>query len=525
MNNYYTIKLLLKEIHSKLECSRFHNAYSSVKNSLVLCFYDTSTEFNLFINTEKNLISCYLLNDVKEPRGNAAYFFSTIKHSEVNTFEQIVGERALRFSFADNFELIVTLFGSSSNAFLLKEDKIVQSFKSEKKWLGKTKSDIFPKMGQSSSQKTDIKSLILQNAPKLPRNFIQELIHFQQEKLYSESSIIEEVKKWVQILEEYPSPRLLEDFRFTLFQESILPIPSKMEFSSVNDAIRRSWAIILNETRLGAEKQEWLNRLQQRIRYLDGLLEQASQTHIQKEQSELWQNYGHLLMAQPNQGLKVKEIRTQDFFSDKGEISIPLKEDFSLTENANRYYERSSNAKKSIQILVKQGEDAENQLKLYKPVLIDLLGCERYSQFLEWKKKWKTQLESFNLQGSVQTETDGFTAFDLNGYEIWLDRNAKSNDIVLQKSHKDDIWLHARGVSGSHLVIRMRKNRENPPLDILEKAASIAAWHSQAKGQSLAPVQYTRRKFLRKPKGAAAGLVKVDKEDVLMVKPLRNGIE
>jgi len=85
--------------------------------------------------------------------------------------------------------------------------------------------------------------------------------------------------------------------------------------------------------------------------------------------------------------------------------------------------------------------------------------------------------------------------------------------------------LHARGVSGSHTIIRMRKNRENPPIDILEKAASIAAWHSQAKGQSLAPVQFTRRKFLRKPKGAAAGLVKVDKEEVLMVKPLRNGIE
>jgi predicted ribosome quality control (RQC) complex YloA/Tae2 family protein len=525
MNNYYTIKLLLKEIESKLECSRFQTAYSFVKNAIVLCFYDSSREYNLFVSSEKNLISCYLLNDIKEPRGNAAYFFSNLKHSEVITLEQIEGERALRFSFPDDFELIITLFGSSSNVFLLKENIIVQSFKSEKKWLGKTLKDIFPKMSQNTIQKKDIRSQILQIAPKLPRNFIQELIHYQQANLLSESLIKSEVERWVQHLEVNPSPRLLDDYRFTLFPESILPIPSKMEFSSVNEAIRRSWAIILNETRLGSEKQEWLNRLQQRIRYLDGLVEQATQTHIQKEQSELWQNYGHLLMAQPNQRLKVKEIRTQDFFSEKGEISIPLKEDFTLTENANRYYERSSNAKKSIQILEQQGEEAKNQLLIYKPVLTDLLNCDRYALFLEWKKKWKNQLESFNLQGSVQTETDGFTAFEMNGYEIWLGRNAKSNDIVLQKSHKDDIWLHARGVSGSHTIIRMRKNRENPPIDILEKAASIAAWHSQAKGQSLAPVQFTRRKFLRKPKGAAAGLVKVDKEEVLMVKPLRNGIE
>ena len=75
MNNYYTIKLLLKEIESKLECSRFQTAYSFVKNAIVLCFYDSSREYNLFVSSEKNLISCYLLNDIKEPRGNAAYFF------------------------------------------------------------------------------------------------------------------------------------------------------------------------------------------------------------------------------------------------------------------------------------------------------------------------------------------------------------------------------------------------------------------------------------------------------------------
>jgi len=525
MNNYYTIKLLLREIKSQLQCSRFYTAYSSVKNSIVLCFYDTSTEYKLFLNTEKNLISCYLHNDVKDPKGNAVHFFSTMKHSEVATFQQIEGERALRFSFSGDYELILTFFGSSANVFLLKENKIVQTFKSEKKWMGKNKEDIFPRMNTNASKKSDIKSFILELAPKLPRNFIQELIFYQHNKLLSESAVKEEFQKWVHILEENPSPRLLEDYRFTLFPELILPIPSKMEFNSVNDAIRSSWAIIQNESKLGSEKQEWVKRLEQRIRYLDGLVDQADKTHIQKEQSELWQNYGHLLMAQPNQRIKVDEIRTQDYFSDSGEISIPLKEDFTITENANRYYERSANAKKSIQILEQQGEDAKKQLKIYKPILYDLLSCERYAPFLEWNKKWKSQLDSFNLQGSVQTETDGFSSFLLDGYEIWLGRNAKSNDIVLQKSHKDDIWLHARGVSGSHLVIRMRKKRENPPQEILEKAASIVAWHSQAKGQSLAPVQYSRRKFIRKPKGAAAGLVKVDKEEVLMVKPLRNGIE
>ncbi len=78
--------------------------------------------------------------------------------------------------------------------------------------------------------------------------------------------------------------------------------------------------------------------------------------------------------------------------------------------------------------------------------------------------------------------------------------------------------MHAKDVSGSHLVIR-KKGTDKIPNNVLEKAASIAAWYSKGKNDTLFPVLYTERKYVRKGKGLAPGKVLVDKYDVLIVKP------
>jgi len=94
---------------------------------------------------------------------------------------------------------------------------------------------------------------------------------------------------------------------------------------------------------------------------------------------------------------------------------------------------------------------------------------------------------------------------------------------MLRLAHKEDLWLHARGSAGSHVIVRMKKRTVRPPMAVLEKVAAIAAWYSKQKGSSLVPVILTQRKYVRKPKGAPAGLVLVDREDVLMVKPEQGG--
>lgn len=95
-------------------------------------------------------------------------------------------------------------------------------------------------------------------------------------------------------------------------------------------------------------------------------------------------------------------------------------------------------------------------------------------------------------------------------------RSAKDNDeLTLHLAKGNDMWLHARGVAGSHVIVPCDKSGELPP-DVLLDAAHLAAWFSPLRKAGRVDVQYTQRKHLRKPgKGAPAGLVLVPKERVL----------
>jgi len=83
---------------------------------------------------------------------------------------------------------------------------------------------------------------------------------------------------------------------------------------------------------------------------------------------------------------------------------------------------------------------------------------------------------------------------------------------------KDDLWLHAKGVSGSHVIVKHRAGAVFPK-SVIERAAALAAYYSKSRTDSLCPVIYTPVKFVRKVKGSAPGAVMVDREKVLMVQP------
>ena len=112
-----------------------------------------------------------------------------------------------------------------------------------------------------------------------------------------------------------------------------------------------------------------------------------------------------------------------------------------------------------------------------------------------------------------------FKEYMYKGIRIWVGRNAKNNDLLTTKyAQKDDWWLHARDTSGSHVVIKS----PNPSAEVLEYAASLAAGYSKSNSESLVAVMYTQKKYVRKTKNLAAGMVIVEKEKTLLVEPRRD---
>ncbi len=105
------------------------------------------------------------------------------------------------------------------------------------------------------------------------------------------------------------------------------------------------------------------------------------------------------------------------------------------------------------------------------------------------------------------------------GLEIWVGRGAASNDaLTFHESSPRDVWLHARDSAGAHVILRWTRD-EPPPARDLEEAAILAAWHSKSRGSALVPVDWTRRRYVRKPRGGAPGLALVQQSKTIFVKP------
>jgi predicted ribosome quality control (RQC) complex YloA/Tae2 family protein len=104
-----------------------------------------------------------------------------------------------------------------------------------------------------------------------------------------------------------------------------------------------------------------------------------------------------------------------------------------------------------------------------------------------------------------------------DGHPILVGRNARENDdLTFGLAKSDDLWLHARGTPGSHVVVRLDKGTEPPP-DTIRDAATLALLYSDLKKSGKGDVIYTRRKWVKKAKGQAPGAVTVTQEKSIYV--------
>lgn len=106
------------------------------------------------------------------------------------------------------------------------------------------------------------------------------------------------------------------------------------------------------------------------------------------------------------------------------------------------------------------------------------------------------------------------------GLEIRVGRGPRDNDdLTFRHSAPDDIWLHASQASGAHVILRWGRRDENPPRRDLLEAATAAAVHSGARHNRTAPVIWTRRKYVRKPRKSPPGTVTADRVQTIFVEP------
>ena len=106
-----------------------------------------------------------------------------------------------------------------------------------------------------------------------------------------------------------------------------------------------------------------------------------------------------------------------------------------------------------------------------------------------------------------------------DAFEVLAGKTDADNDILSLKTAKpNDLWFHAHGLPGSHVILRHPEG-DKPDNATIKVAAAIAAWHSKARNAGTVPVSCTEAKHVGKPRGARPGSVSIKREKTIKVRP------
>lgn len=290
---------------------------------------------------------------------------------------------------------------------------------------------------------------------------------------------------------------------------------------SVDRAMQVFTRRTLGQDRFSARYDKLHTRLKrashQATRRVDQMLEALSQPSRADEH----ESAGHLLMAQLHRVAQGSEsVELDDLFAPDGGIrTIALDPALSPAANAERYYARARASRLSRESSEERFERSHEEAERLSATLAELEAVETLEALDAFESahgEWVRTSTS-----DAQAESLPYRVFDIgSGYQAWVGKGAHQNDkLTLHHARPFDIWLHARGSPGSHVVIRLKGRDDTPPPVVMERAAALAAWYSKQRGSSLVPVIHSPRKHVRKPKGAPPGSVRVLREETLLVAP------
>lgn len=224
-----------------------------------------------------------------------------------------------------------------------------------------------------------------------------------------------------------------------------------------------------------------------------------------------------LLMAQLGRVPRgAPEAELDDF--EGGTIRVRLNPALSAAENAAVLYDRARKRQRAAERLparVRQAVAERNRLDA-------LLGAvERGEADPDEVAHWVKKVRPTDGAPSDDEGRLPYRPFrSSGGLEIRVGRSGRANDeLTFHHSAPDDIWLHARDVAGAHVILRWQDREQNPPKRDLVEAAVLAALNSRARTAGTVPVDWTRRKYVRKPRKAPPGAVLPDRVQTLFVEP------
>jgi len=547
LNNYFTLYHVAGDMRRHFTGAVFTDIYSQSKNELILSF---NNHQSLIVSCEPSLNAAYCRTLVARAKKNSLDFFSTLHGRPIHSVAVQGGDRELVINTGEN-RLLIQLFGSKANVLQVDENRrVIDAFLHPREITGHVLPQPIPPVRPSSLDEFTTRfhaighlsalAVLKGMYPLFGSVLIREL--FVRAGITDQRTVAECSRQDIQRLFETanrlradlladPSPRIYSDGNkpsvFSLLELQSRPHESVELFDSIHKAIR----VFLSATRKTKgflrDKSELDSAVRRELDRTERTLAAMAKERAGAERADQYELFGKLLLAHPRAAEKgMDTVDLENIFSPRREsVTIPLDPYLSGARNGERYFSKSKKIRRSLEESAHRGQQLHDRYEILKRLSENL---DRVQTSVEWDEFAVQQSDTlaaagFDAPAAKQKKEDlpPFRLFTVEGgFQVLAGKNSENNDLLtLRHARPNDLWFHARGSGGSHVVLRAGSGKGEISRRAIEQAAAIAAYYSKMKSSGIVPVAMTIRKYVRKPKGAPAGTVVIEREKVIMVEP------
>lgn len=262
------------------------------------------------------------------------------------------------------------------------------------------------------------------------------------------------------------------------------------------------------------------------IKSVDTRIRSLQQQHERSRDTERLRRWGdavysYIWQIQPGDS----ELTVE---TEAGKETIPLDPAKDPKEVAQEYFEEYRKAQKAGNTLPERIEAAENERRYLDQLRMQSQQAEGFAAIEALRQEYEehtgglhvVQEKSGHKASRKQSGRKVAPLTDDDGNLIYIGRSGRENEqVTFDIGGSDDLWLHARGVPGSHVILRMRASSAEPDENRIETAASLAAYYSGSRESGTVEVDVTPRRHVRKIKGGGPGMVTYRNERTIAVRP------
>ncbi len=506
-NNYYFLRQLSKQLRHELTGFKIGEIFSQARDELVLMTYKGKKE--KFIKAHLAPFFCCLSfpKTFQRARKNSVDLFKSVTGYEILDIIQVNQDRSFYFLLNDSFHFLFKMHGNRSNVILMQDERVIEVFKKNlKQDFSVRVSDLERSITLDKSTFEALTGDYKKIVPTLGKAFDP----FFADNNYEKMDMDQKYDHLINLLNDLENPAIY-------LHQSSGQLPGLTLLRTGNEdqrmedpitALNLFYQKYISTYHLEMKKKELKHSFISQIKKGESYIRKSMNQLKKLNSASSYQHIGDLIMANLH-AIKPRsaEIEVMDFYTQQP-IKIRLNPNLSAPLNAEKYYRKAKRQQIEIDTLNNNISQKQEQIQTLNSQLMEV------DKIADLKQLGKKKLHK---QVVIDLPYHHFSFMD---HDIFIGKNARKNEqLTFKIAKKDDLFLHAKDASGSHVIVRKKMN-QNFPKPVIERAASIAAYFSKNGKEPLCRVLFTPKKHVRKAKGASAGTVIVEREKVILVKPM-----